>query len=47
MKALGHDASAKDLFGDNLPRLQELKMKYDPTNVFRKWHNLFDDKNVG
>jgi FAD/FMN-containing dehydrogenase len=44
---VGHDAGAKDLFGDNLPRLQELKMKYDPTNVFRKWHDLFDHKNVG
>ncbi|KAL2869385.1 FAD-binding oxidoreductase [Aspergillus lucknowensis] len=36
----GHDFGAKYLFGDNLPRLQELKRLYDPHNVFRKWHNL-------
>ncbi|RYP05824.1 hypothetical protein DL764_003535 [Monosporascus ibericus] len=27
-------------FGNNLPRLQELKMKYYPNNVFNKWHNI-------
>ncbi|KAJ6028033.1 hypothetical protein N7540_003609 [Penicillium herquei] len=36
----GHEANAKELFGENLPRLQELKMQYDPKNMFKKWHNL-------
>ncbi|KAJ5771793.1 hypothetical protein N7520_002322 [Penicillium odoratum] len=35
-----HEADAKELFGDNLPRLQGLKMKYDPKYMFQKWHNL-------
>lgn len=30
------DRSAK-LFGDNYPRLQELKRKYDPNMLFSKW----------
>ncbi|EED17151.1 FAD binding oxidoreductase, putative [Talaromyces stipitatus ATCC 10500] len=36
----GFEANAKDLFGDNLSRLKELKKQYDPRNVFRKWHDL-------
>lgn len=28
----------KDMFGDNLPRLKELKRKYDPGFVFNKWY---------
>ena len=38
---IGRETNAKELFGDNLPRLQELKKLYDPNNVFQKWHNLF------
>jgi FAD/FMN-containing dehydrogenase len=37
---IGHEANAEELFGKNLPRLQELKKVYDPKNVFQKWHNL-------
>ncbi|KAF7712508.1 (R)-6-hydroxynicotine oxidase [Penicillium ucsense] len=36
----GHEGDAKELFGKNLPRLQELKKIYDPKNMFQKWHNL-------
>ncbi|KAG6884720.1 hypothetical protein C0992_005870 [Termitomyces sp. T32_za158] len=30
------DESPEDVFGDNLPRLSELKSKYDPHNLFKK-----------
>jgi hypothetical protein len=36
----GHDLPIEAIFGDNLPRLRELKKKYDPNNIFKKWHNL-------
>lgn len=36
----GHEIGATYLFRDNLPRLQALKKKYDPHNVFSKWHDL-------
>ncbi|KAL5049521.1 hypothetical protein BDW71DRAFT_204777 [Aspergillus fruticulosus] len=36
----GHNYSPKYLFGPNLPRLQELKKRYDQHNAFHKWHNL-------
>jgi FAD/FMN-containing dehydrogenase len=26
------------IFGLNLPRLQKLKLKYDPKNIFNKMH---------
>ncbi|CAJ2506326.1 Uu.00g004560.m01.CDS01 [Anthostomella pinea] len=31
-----YDEISKDIFGDNYPRLQEIKAKYDPTNMFNK-----------
>ncbi|OJJ30890.1 hypothetical protein ASPWEDRAFT_119337 [Aspergillus wentii DTO 134E9] len=36
----GRDLPIKAIFGANLPRLRELKKKYDPHNTFRKWHNI-------
>ncbi|KAL3484625.1 hypothetical protein BJX62DRAFT_248295 [Aspergillus germanicus] len=38
----GHDVSAREIFGDNLSRLRELKAIYDPHNTFRRWHNLME-----
>lgn len=29
-----------DMFGDNLPRLREIKKKYDPNFVFKKWYPI-------
>ncbi|KAJ8100357.1 FAD-linked oxidoreductase [Lipomyces tetrasporus] len=34
------DVPLRDIFGQNLEKLQMLKAKYDPDNVFNKWHNL-------
>ncbi|OJJ65580.1 hypothetical protein ASPBRDRAFT_201695 [Aspergillus brasiliensis CBS 101740] len=36
----GHEGGATQLFMDDLPRLQDLKRKYDPYNLFCKSHNL-------
>ncbi|PYH44048.1 FAD-binding domain-containing protein, partial [Aspergillus saccharolyticus JOP 1030-1] len=36
----GHEVSSETIFGANLPRLQELKKKYDPHGAFNKWHRI-------
>ncbi|EXA46086.1 hypothetical protein FOPG_06847 [Fusarium oxysporum f. sp. conglutinans race 2 54008] len=35
--------SPKDAWGVNLHRLRELKKKFDPNNVFNKWHGIAED----
>jgi hypothetical protein len=30
----------KEIFGENLPRLRELKKKYDPNFIFNKWYPI-------
>ncbi|KAH7010996.1 hypothetical protein EDB80DRAFT_640217 [Ilyonectria destructans] len=38
---LEHESlSPEDAFGDHVQRLRELKRKYDPENVFHKWHGV-------
>jgi hypothetical protein len=34
------EARVKAAFGDNYDRLAAVKMKYDPTNLFRVNHNI-------
>jgi FAD/FMN-containing dehydrogenase len=36
----GNDLPNEEIFGHNLARLRALKKKYDPDNMFRKWHNI-------
>lgn len=35
---------AKQLFGSNYPKLQQLKNKYDPKNIFNKWYPIIPDQ---
>jgi len=35
------DVPPDQAYGSNVKRLQELKEKYDPTNVFHKWHSFY------
>lgn len=37
--ATGNEKVA-DMFGENLPKLRELKKKYDPKFVFNKWYPI-------
>ncbi|KAJ4176605.1 hypothetical protein NW755_014325 [Fusarium falciforme] len=38
---LEHEAlSPEDAFGDHVEQLRELKCRYDPQNVFHKWHGV-------
>ncbi|KAI0768414.1 FAD binding domain protein [Irpex lacteus] len=34
------DERSRDVFGENYDRLSELKAKYDPHNVFRRWYPI-------
>lgn len=38
----GRDVPVREIFGNNLSRLRELKTIYDPHNTFRRWHNLME-----
>jgi len=35
-----HKKDASVVFGENYPKLQEIKRKYDPSNVFNKWFSI-------
>ena len=38
--AIACDAMPAEAFGPNYPKLQKLKAKYDPNNVFNKLHAI-------
>ncbi|KAK5134611.1 hypothetical protein LTR08_006267 [Meristemomyces frigidus] len=38
-----NDEQSRDIFGDNYPRLQKLKARYDPSNVFNKLFAITPD----
>lgn len=37
---IANDAPVRAVFGENVSRLREIKKKYDPYNMFGKWHNF-------
>lgn len=38
-----YDEKSKDIFGDNYPKLQQLKARYDPENVFNKLFPIYPE----
>lgn len=38
-----YDEKSKDLFGDNYPKLQQLKARYDPGNIFNKLFPIYPE----
>jgi FAD/FMN-containing dehydrogenase len=34
------DEPLEEIYGDSLPRLRELKQKWDPENRFNQWFNI-------